>query len=288
MKSLKSLFISSYLAMIIVVSGYGGWRLLRGADSLAWGGVLLTVAPTALLILWFMAFKDTARTSAHLPLWNALGLVGIALTFVAADRSGAVALAPLFAVAGWLGFLAYVYWYSTFNRPRSASITIGEPLPNFVLVAASGARVTSADLLTGPTVLMFYRGNWCPLCMAQIKELAQRYNELAGMGVRVALVSPQPHDKTVELARRFGVDFEFLTDEDNAAARTLGIAHPGGLPAGMQVLGYDSDTVLPTVVITDRAGHVVWTHETDNYRVRPEPDVFLTVLRRHGMISGAR
>ena len=51
------------------------------------------------------------------------------------------------------------------------------------------------------------------------------------------------------------------------------------------MLGYDSDTVMPTVIITGKDGKIVWTHETDNYRVRPEPDTFLEVLRRHGMES---
>jgi hypothetical protein len=52
----------------------------------------------------------------------------------------------------------------------------------------------------------------------------------------------------------------------------------------MQMIGYESETVLPTVIITDETGKIIWTHQTDNYRVRPEPDVFLDVLRGHGML----
>jgi hypothetical protein len=63
----------------------------------------------------------------------------------------------------------------------------------------------------------------------------------------------------------------------------LGIDSRDGLPMGMQMMGYDSETVLPTVIITDRDGRVVWVHETDNYRVRPEPDLFLQVLAQHGV-----
>ncbi|RLA42375.1 MAG: AhpC/TSA family protein, partial [Gammaproteobacteria bacterium] len=104
-------------------------------------------------------------------------------------------------------------------------------------------------------------------------------------GVRVALVAPQPHQNTIGLAKKFGVEFDFLTDEGNQAARILGIANPQGLPMGMQMLGYDSETVLPTVIITDTDGIILWAHETDNYRVRPEPDVFLTVLRENQLAA---
>jgi len=123
--------------------------------------------------------------------------------------------------------------------------------------------------------------------MAQIKELASRYKDISALGVRVALISPQPHSNTEASAKKFGVEFDFITDEDNAAARTLGIAQAHGLPMGMQMMGYDSETVLPTVVITDKNGKVIWTHETDNYRIRPEPDVYLDVLRRHRIVPGA-
>jgi peroxiredoxin len=136
-----------------------------------------------------------------------------------------------------------------------------------------------------PAIWIFYRGNWCPLCMAQIKELVSQYKQLQELGVRVALISPQPHKFTIGLARKFDVPFDFLTDEDNRAGRALGIANPHGLPMGMQVLGYDSETVLPTVIITDAGRRILWTHETDNYRVRPEPDVYLAVLRENRIVA---
>ena len=70
------------------------------------------------------------------------------------------------------------------------------------------------------------------------------------------------------------MEFDFLTDEGNRAARTLGIESPNGIPMGMQVLGYASDTVLPTVILTNAQGEIVFADQTDNYRVRPEPEVF--------------
>jgi len=76
------------------------------------------------------------------------------------------------------------------------------------------------------------------------------------------------------------VPFEFLSDPECQAAKVLGIMHESGLPAGMQMFGYDSDTVLPTMLVTNRAGELVWKDETDNYRVRPEPQTLIDVLRR--------
>ena len=48
---------------------------------------------------------------------------------------------------------------------------------------------------------------------------------------------------------------------------------------GFGLLGYESDTVFPTVLVLDALGVIRWVDQTDNYRVRPEPDTFLPVLR---------
>ncbi|MFQ5436081.1 MAG: hypothetical protein ACE5FD_14505, partial [Anaerolineae bacterium] len=74
------------------------------------------------------------------------------------------------------------------------------------------------------------------------------------------------------------VPFRFLVDPGNRAARQLGLAHENGLPMGFQVMGYDSETVFPTVIITDADGIIRFADLTNNYRIRPEPQTFLYVL----------
>ena len=284
MNLVKSIFISNYMMLEMAIAGYAGWMLYQDGSAIAWGGVMLTSAPLMMVIGWIMISKNVARTSPHFPLLNFLGAVGVGLAIWGGYVEGASIFAPALAIVGWVGFLLYVYWYSSYERQPSARLRVGSALPNFTLKSSSGAAVTSAQLADKPTIWIFFRGNWCPLCMAQIKELVKRYKEISALGIRVALISPQPHSNTEALADKFGVKFHFLTDEGNTAARALGIEQTHGLPMGMQLMGYDSETVLPTVIITGKDGKVIWTHETDNYRIRPEPDVFLEVLRHHRII----
>lgn len=288
MNLLKSIFISNYMMAIMGIAGYAGWMLYQGENQLAWCGVMLTVAPILSVITVLMTFKNVARTSAHFPILNLLGVIGVALSIWPWYTHKTSIVAPALASVSWIGFMLYAYWFSTFGgRQASMKLIIGAKLPNFNVKDASGATVSSAKLTDKPAILIFYRGNWCPLCMAQLKELVERYKEISALGVRVAMISPQPHSNTVELSKKYDVKFDFLTDEGNAAACALGIENRNGTPMGMQMFGYDNDTVLPTVVITDKDGKVVWTHETDNYRIRPEPSTYLDVLRRHGVVANA-
>lgn len=282
MNILKSMFVSMYMMVAMAIMVIAASALWQTGDYVTWGGVLLVTAPFMLLLSWLMVFRNIARTSAHFPLLMALATVGVALAVWGYLQGGSVN-GPILALAGWFGFILYVYWYSSFGHPSSESLQVGRQLPAFELRNVAGDMVSSTSLAEESMIWIFYRGNWCPLCMAQIKELVAEYQEIQELGVRVALISPQPHKFTMSLARKFSVPFYFLTDEGNRAARLLGIEHDDGLPTGLQALGYESETVLPTVIITDAGGKVLWSHQTDNYRVRPEPSVYLQVLRENGL-----
>ena len=104
---------------------------------------------------------------------------------------------------------------------------------------------------------------------------------MEAMGVRVVLISPQPIEAGNELARKYDVTFRFLVDEGNKLAAELGIAVTHGVPLGVSGL-HSRATVLPTVVVTNENGTILYSDQTDNYRVRPEPDIFLAILRRAG------
>jgi peroxiredoxin len=160
----------------------------------------------------------------------------------------------------------------------AAALAIGAMLPGDLRFTEHGhGPIAAADLRGQPTVWLFYRGNWCPLCMAQVGEIAARWRDVEALGAQVVLVSPQDEAHTRSLAARHGVAFRYLRDEGLEAARRLGIANDDGTPAGM--IGYESDTVLPTLVVTDGDGRIAYADQTDNYRVRPTPDTVLAALR---------
>ena len=114
--------------------------------------------------------------------------------------------------------------------------------------------------------------------MAQIKELAQQYRQLVLSGIKIVLISPQPERITENLAKRFNVPFIFLADKGNKSAGMLGLNHKSGLPKGLELYGYNSDTVYPTVIVTNKTGKIIYLDETPSFRNRPEPKQYLNIL----------
>lgn len=276
---LKAAYVSLYLTFASIISAYAAWQWLQGGDLMSWGGVFLTSAPMALFIAFIMIKPIVARTSNNLIEIHIPILIGVTLATRGFTTGVAGIEALVLALLGWGGFMLYTFWYSHYGRNKSQALEVGKQLPEFELQNINKETVNSLDLQGQVTLFMFFRGNWCPLCMAQIKEVADKYKELEALGVRTLLVSPQPHTYTVDLAKKFDVNFDFMTDIDNQATKALGILSDFGIPTGMEAFGYQTEAPMPTVIITDKEGKVVWADETDNYRVRPEPDTFLDIIK---------
>ena len=277
MNKIKRAVIMPYLMLCIIAILHSlVMVLLSKQHSLAWFGVIVALVP----MVGFMAYlgaSGTGRTSRYMPLQLTASLLGSALVYY--DFS----LLPGFYAfgLGLIGVNTYIFWYSNLGRPQAPGLQVGAVLPDFNLEDTEGQVITSARFRGSPTLLMFYRGNWCPLCVAQVREIAEQYRELQSRGVKVILVSPQPADNTRELAQRFDAPMTFAVDRDCAAAKQLNIFHDNAVPSNAGLDGYDSDSVYPTVVVTDDDNRVIWSDVTDNYRVRPEPALFLQVLDQY-------
>ena len=283
-QKLKPLFIGIYPLLAAATALAAGAVLLTGHWSLVWLGGLIAALPFVGLFLKAAFLRSMARTSPSLPVLAAITAAGGALAvlgFIREDKPSVIGLVlTLLCVAG---FFLFDFWYSSFGRRINDRLTPGRELPDFECEDLDGTPVGPGDLKGTPVLYMFYRGNWCPFCEAQVKELTTRYRQLIERGVEVVLISPQPPGLTRRVAEFFGVPFRFWVDRDLRAARALDIVDEYGVPGGRLAQTHGTHTVMPTVIIADAAGRIVFTDQTETYRVRPEPDVFLRAIDAHGL-----
>lgn len=277
---LKSAFISAYVTWLALAASYSLGQMLRGAEPLlSWLGVALAALGPLSFFAWGYASKPP-RTERHPVEYSALSGLGLAICMALAWRHGAAAgWAHVWGAVSLVGWMIYLRWYSPLPQPDAKLLKTGAILPDFPLQKLTGETVNSVLFRGQAHILVFIRGNWCPFCTAQVREIAEAYRELAAAGARVVVISPQPEARQRALARRFDAPMEFLQDSQNRAASQLGIAAHWGTPLGLQMLGYPSDTPLPTVIISDADGRIIHLDSTDNYRIRPEPREFLRVLQ---------
>ena len=264
------------------VSVYAITQVLKGAEPLfSWLGLALSAFGPLVFFIKAFLFKSP-RTSRHPLEYSILSGLGLVVTMTMSYRYGqAAGEVHIWAGFTLLAWLAYLRWYSVFHGRDAKALRVGSPLPEFPLESLEGHTVSSESFKAKPHLLLFYRGNWCPFCTAQIEELAAGYQRLKDSGVSVVLISSQSIKKNQQLASQFDVPMIFLRDRNNEAAQKLRIDHKWGTPMGLQLLGYTSDTVMPTVILTNSEGNIVFSDQTDNYRVRPEPETFEALLNKN-------
>ena len=272
MTRFKRYFPIPYLMVAMLAIAHIVSRMVRAPEvGLASVGALVAIVPLVSFMSSLVLVKRP-RTWRNQYLMLALAVIGTVISWIGFES-------PASWYALFLGVIpsfVYVFWYSRFDRSAPAAIAVGATLPSFELYDGDGNPVTPTEGKHG--LYMFIRGNWCPLCMAQVEEIAAQYREFEARGVEVFLISRQPAANTRALAKRFDAPIRFCVDEEGQLARQLGIEHVGGVPFLMEQLGYDVDSVLPTVVITDPSRRIIFADLTDNYRVRPEPSTFLAAI----------
>lgn len=278
------------LLVTVAAAVYSATQVWLTDGSVAWLGAFLACGALPVFLFGFVISGGAPRTAPRLPVLQVVAILGTALAIYGGigeydSQYESGLLAPAAAVLGLLVLEWYVFVFSRYGRKKSGAIVVGVALPELTFETLDGMLVKSPDFVGSNTLLVFFRGNWCPLCMAQLRELRRCADRLAAACVQVKLVSNQSVERSRELARKLELPdrFQILYDRELAAAKALSIEDMGGTPGGMQ--GYPADTVMATVIALDVEGRVVFGDETDNYRVRPHPDTFIPVFEQQNAVS---
>lgn len=274
---LKSFFLPALITYAVVIVLVGIAALSFGANSSIWLGVIVS----AITIVVFFARLYVVRVPRTTP-----GLMGFSFSifgttmysiFQSYDQQVA-SIAPIFGMICLAGWAGYVTWYSELGDRSKDKIKEGKRLPKIKLEDYNGNKLSSDDWQGQKRLVIFYRGNWCPICTAQIQELGDFKQKFDELGVKITLISPQPHEQSRKHANRVGMGFDFLVDVDNSAAKTLGILQEHGVPIGFQALGYATDVPKPTTFVLDENGKVIFADLTTNYRLRTRPQDIIKAL----------
>lgn len=280
MNLIKSIYIFFLPLALLFIIWQGVMGLFYSTHVLFNSGVLLSALPLLLFLSSLILFKNLARTSEHLFVVSVPSLIGyvVVLTIFFKNANFDYITGMVYAMSAFFMTFLYIYWYSKNNRKISQQLGNNNRLPDFFVFDYGANKVLSRSFIGKDTLIFFYRGNWCPLCMAQIDEVAKDYKKFADINVNIVLIAPQSAENTKTLAEKYDLPFQFYLDKNNVAAKKIGIVHKYGLPMGFQVFGYSSDSVYPTIVAIDDTGKIIYNDQTSNYRLRPEPNELLEVF----------
>lgn len=182
------------------------------------------------------------------------------------------------------------------QRLMSSNITdnasnVGDKAPEFRLPTVKGGDTTLSELLeSGPVVLSFYRGGWCPFCNLEFKALHDKLPEMQALGATLVGISPEALAVSQQTVQDNALEFEVLSDEGNRVARDYGLVmivdeaiRPHYMQWGIDIPTANGDETfelpVPATYVIDQSGVIRAAHVDKDYTKRMEPADIVAALR---------
>lgn len=171
-------------------------------------------------------------------------------------------------------------------------LLIGQFVPTAQLRTSFGGSISLISLIEKkPSVLLFYRGGWCPYCSRQMAGLVEVEQRIIDLGYQIIAISPDSPERL--MAQQSSEEFNLLHLSDRSLDATLafGLAYyvddemvetiRGQLGAEVVSLEGESKVVLPVpaAYIVDTTGLVKFAYVNPNFQQRINPQLLFQAAR---------
>ncbi|MFL0799986.1 MAG: AhpC/TSA family protein [Agarilytica sp.] len=159
-------------------------------------------------------------------------------------------------------------------------IKVGQTIPEVTLMNSEGQAVKLADWVKRkPTILIFYRGSWCPYCNTQLGELKTIEGKLEQMGYQLIAISPDLPVNLKSSIAQHKFSYTILSDSTAEAAIAFGLGFRVDDALYAKYLNYDINLEkasgekhhilpVPAALVINTAGKVHFTYVNSDYKKR--------------------
>jgi len=167
-------------------------------------------------------------------------------------------------------------------------LAVGAHAPAVTLTDMEGDQVDLAKVFAEkPTVLVFYRGSWCPFCSQQLAALGELEPKLLALGYQIIAISPDTAEGLKKTAGKNHLDYRLLSDHGMVASSAYGTAFRLSPEIEKKYGGYNVPLTpipggegywlpVPTVYLIGRDSLIKFVYSNPDYKVRLSSDALLT------------
>jgi peroxiredoxin len=165
-------------------------------------------------------------------------------------------------------------------------LLIGEKIPSISLLDMKGKNV-DLQVLAGrkQSILVFYRGGWCPYCNLHLAELQTIEPDILAAGYQIIAISPDSPESLSASADKNKLNYILLSDNDAALIKAFGLAFEA--PEKYAELlnkssgGKNKEELLPVpaVFVLNKQGDILFEYINPDYKKRLKGSLLMAVLR---------
>ncbi|GAC1438700.1 MAG: hypothetical protein NVSMB63_02790 [Sediminibacterium sp.] len=151
-------------------------------------------------------------------------------------------------------------------------LNLNASAPAFIARDQNGKSISlKKELKNGPVVLVFYRGQWCPYCNKQLKQLEDSLSLIRGKGATVLAVTPEIQENIAKTVTKTKASYSILHDEGLKIMKSYDVAF--AVDAGTiekyksyginfkEANGTNGNNLpVPTVYVINQQGKIVYKY----------------------------
>lgn len=129
------------------------------------------------------------------------------------------------------------------------------------LPSQTGEMVCLDDRIgIGASMIVFYRGHWCPFCRRYLCKLQANLDRFRERGVELRGICPEPIETIRSMADDLRITFPLLSDADGRAIEAFGVRNAFAAARAMMP--------HPAAILLDREGNERFRSVNRNYKRR--------------------
>jgi peroxiredoxin len=179
---------------------------------------------------------------------------------------------------------------------QARPMLVGQQAPSARLLDLDGTPVQLTEVLAAKqTVLVLFRGGWCPYCNRQLQQLQVALKHLQDLGYQVVAVSPDAPQALSGFRTSAGLHYALYSDPEATLAQKLGLAYHvqardfGGqqqfekwIAQAPKARRANPVLPVPAVYLLTRSGVAFFQYVNIDHTVRLSGEVLLTAARVYG------
>lgn len=170
------------------------------------------------------------------------------------------------------------------NAADVSPLLIGEKIPSVTLTDITGKEIDlSQQVQQKPSVLVFYRGGWCPYCNLHLAELQTIEAQIIKAGYQIIAISPDSPESLKASIDKNKLNYMLLSDANSLASNGFGLTFQAP-ERYAEMLGKASDgknknhLPVPAVFVVNTQGEIIFEYINPDYKKRLKASLLMAVL----------
>lgn len=164
-------------------------------------------------------------------------------------------------------------------------LLIGEKIPSIELLSENGETIKSTAIIAQKkTILVIYRGGWCPYCNAHLTALGESEKELLDLGYQIVAISPDSPKNLQKAKSGEKINYRLYSDSNGNFSKGLGIAFQA--PENYKpYIGKGSEGVntsflpVPSIFILDTKGEILFEYIAPDFKHRISNELLIAAAK---------